>query len=129
MRRLSALSLFSAAVAYYKTLGVTVARVMSDNGSCYKALDFRDACVELGSNMSAPSPTTPKTNGKAARFIQTALREWAYAQAYPTSDRRADELPVWLQRYNWHRPHGGIKSKTPISTHALTQNNLLRLHN
>ena len=73
-------------------------------------------------------PYTPKTNGKAERFIQTALREWAYAQAYPTSDRRAEELPFWLHRYNWHRPHGGIKSKTPISRLALSEDNLLRLH-
>jgi transposase InsO family protein len=64
----------------------------------------------------------------AERFIQTALREWAYAQAYPTSQRRAEELPFWLHRYNWPRPHGGIKSQTPISRLALSENNLLRLH-
>ena len=52
----------------------------------------------------------------------------AYAQAYPTSDRRAEELPIWLHRYNWHRPHGGIQSKTPISRLGLTRDNLLRLH-
>ncbi|MDP3748538.1 MAG: integrase core domain-containing protein, partial [Phenylobacterium sp.] len=68
------------------------------------------------------------TNGKAERFIQTALREWAYAQAYPTSDRRTAELPFWLHRYNWHRPHGAIKSQTPISRLGLDQDNLLRLH-
>lgn len=56
-------------------------------------------------------PYTPKTNGKAERFIQTALREWAYAITYPTSDHRSAELPVWLHRYNWHRPHGSLKSK------------------
>jgi transposase InsO family protein len=72
-------------------------------------------------------PYTPKTNGKAERFIQTALREWAYAQAYPTSRRRAKELPFWLHRYNWHRPRGGIKSQTPISRLALSEDNLLRL--
>ena len=60
----------------------------------------------------APPAFASKTNGKAERFIQTALREWAYAQAYPSSQRRAEELPVWLHRYNWHRPHGGIKSGT-----------------
>ncbi len=59
---------------------------------------------------------TPKTNGKAERFIQTALREWAYAQAYPTSHDRAAQLPAWLHRYNWHRPQGGIKSQTPASS-------------
>ncbi|WP_141245220.1 integrase core domain-containing protein, partial [Mesorhizobium sp. WSM3860] len=82
----------------------------------------------LGLKHVRTRPYTPKTNGKAERFIQTALREWAYAFAYPTSQQRAAELPVWLHRYNWHRPHGSLKSKTPISRLALTQDNLLRLH-
>ena len=60
-------------------------------------------------------PYTPKTNGKAERFVQTSLREWAYAQAYLTSDHRAQHLPGWLHRYNWHRPHSSLKSKPPIS--------------
>jgi transposase InsO family protein len=127
-KAISAVAFLSAAVAYYKSLGVTVTRVMTDNGSCYKAFDFRDACTGLGLKHVRTKPYTPKTNGKAERFIQTALREWAYAQAYPTSDRRGEELPIWLHRYNWHRPHGGIKSKTPISRLALTEDNLLRLH-
>jgi len=124
----SAVPFLKAAVAYYKGLGVTVTRVMTDNGSCYKAFAFRDACRDLGLKHVRTKPYTPKTNGKAERFIQTALREWAYAQAYPTSDHRGDELPIWLHRYNWHRPHGGIKSKTPISRLVLTKDNLLRLH-
>src|ERR1700733_6032946 len=124
----SAVPFLEAAVAYYKGLGVTVTRVMTDNGSCYKAFAFRDACRDLAIKHIRTKPYTPKTNGKAERFIQTALREWAYAQAYPTSDRRAEELPIWLHRYNWHRPHGGIKSKTPISRLGLSEDNLLRLH-
>jgi transposase InsO family protein len=124
----SAVPFLEAAVAYYKNLGVTVTRVMTDNGSCYKAFAFRDACRDLGLKHIRTKPYTPKTNGKAERFIQTALREWAYAQAYPTSDRRGEELPIWLHRYNWHRPHGGIKSKTPISRLSLSEDNLLRLH-
>jgi transposase InsO family protein len=124
----SAVPFLKAAVAYYKSLGVTVTRVMTDNGSCYKSFAFRDACRELGIKHIRTKPYTPRTNGKAERFIQTALREWAYAQAYPTSDRRAQELPIWLHRYNWHRPHGGIKSQTPISRLGLTEDNLLRLH-
>ena len=71
---------------------------------------------------------TPKTNGKVERFVQTSLREWAYARAYATSDQRAAELPVWLHRYNWHRPHGSLRAKPPISRIALTKDNLLRLH-
>lgn len=124
----SAVAFLKAALAYYASLGITVARVMTDNGSCYKAFDFRDACRDLKLKHIRTKPYTPKTNGKAERFIQTALREWAYAQAYPTSQRRAEELPIWLHQYNWHRPHGGIKSQTPISRLALAEDNLLRLH-
>jgi transposase InsO family protein len=124
----SAVPFLKTAVAYYKSLGVTVTRVMTDNGSCYKAFAFRDACRDLSIKHIRTKPYTPKTNGKAERFIQTALREWAYAQAYPTSDRRAQELPFWLHKYNWHRPHGGIKSQTPISRLGLAEDNLLRLH-
>ena len=101
---------------------------MTDNGSCYRSKAFRNACRDLGLKHIRTKPYTPKTNGKAERFIQTALREWAYAQAYPTSDHRAAELPLWLHRYNWHRPHGGLKSKPPISRLALAEDNLLRLH-
>jgi transposase InsO family protein len=124
----SAVPFLKAAVAYYASLGVTVARVMTDNGACYKSHAFRDACTELGLKHIRTKPYTPKTNGKAERFIQTSLREWAYAQMYDSSDQRAAELPAWLHRYNWHRPHGGIKSQTPISRLGLDQDNLLRLH-
>ncbi len=124
----SAVAFLRAVVAYYESLGVTVARVMTDNGACYKAHAFRDACRDLGLRHIRTRPYTPKTNGKAERFIQTALREWAYAQAYPTSDRRGEELPRWLHRYNWHRPHGSLNSRPPISRLGLSENNLLRLH-
>jgi len=70
----------------------------------------------------------PAITAKAERFVQTSLREWAYAQAYPTSDHRAAELIPWLHRYNWHRPHGGIKLQTPISRLGLTEDNLLSIH-
>jgi len=125
----SAVAFLKAAVGYYKSLGIKVDRVMTDNGPCYKSFAFRDACTDLDIKHIRTKPYTPKTNGKAERFIQTALREWAYARAYPTSDHRADELPIWLHQYNWHRPHGGIKSQTPISRLGLTEDNLLRLHN
>jgi transposase InsO family protein len=124
----SAVAFLAAAVAYYASLGITVARVMTDNGSCYKSFAFRKACKTLGLKHIRTRPYTPKTNGKAERFIQTSLREWAYAQAYPTSEHRKAELPRWLHQYNWHRPHGGIQSRTPISRLGLPENNLLRLH-
>ena len=124
----SAAAFLRAAVAYYAGLGVKVARVMTDNGSCYRARAFASTCRDLGLKHIRTRPFTPKTNGKAERFIQTALREWAYAQAYPSSDRRGQELPIWLHRYNWHRPHSSLKSKPPISRLALSEDNLLRLH-
>ena len=127
-KKRSAVAFLKAAVAYYKSLGVTVARVMTDNGSCYRAKAFARACRQLKLKHIRTRPYTPKTNGKAERFIQTALREWAYARAYPTSDHRAKELPIWLHRYNWHRPHGSLKSKPPISRLGLAEDNLLRLH-
>ena len=124
----SAIAFLKAALAFYASLGITVERVMTDNGSCYRSKAFAKACRKLGLKHVCTKPYTPKTNGKAERFIQTALREWAYAVAYPTSDSRAAELPVWLHRYNWHRPHGSLKSKTPISRLGSNQDNLLRLH-
>jgi transposase InsO family protein len=123
-----AIAFLKAAITYYESLGIKVERVMTDNGSCYKAFAFRRACKRLGLRHIRTKPYTPKTNGKAERFIQTSLREWAYARAYETSRQRAQELPFWLHRYNWHRPHGSIGSMPPISRLGLSGNNLLRLH-
>jgi transposase InsO family protein len=127
-KRRSALTFLKAALAYYESLGVKVERVMTDNGSCYKSFAFRTVCKQLRLRHIRTKPYTPRTNGKAERFIQTSLREWAYAQAYQNSRERKAELPSWLHRYNWHRPHAGIDGKTPISRLGLTENNVLRLH-
>jgi len=127
-KKQSAIVFLRAAVAYYNSLGISVARVMTDNGSCYRSKAFRDVCRDLGIRHIRTKPYTPKTNGKAERFIQTALREWTYAQAYQSSDARAAELPIWMHRYNWHRPHSSLKSNPPISRLALAEDNLLRLH-
>ena len=124
----SRITFLKAAITYYASLGVKVERVMTDNGSCYRSKAFGKACKRLGLKHIFTKPYTPKTNGKAERFIQTSLREWAYARAYNTSAERTDQLPRWLHRYNWHRPHGSIGSKPPISRLGLTGNNLLRLH-
>ena len=86
-----------------------------DNGSCYKAKTFAAACKALNLKHIRTKPYTPKTNGKAERFIQTALREWAYARACATSEQRKTHLPEWTHMYNWHRPHGSLNSKSPIS--------------
>lgn len=127
-KRPSVVEFLQAAVAHYKALGVTIKRLITDNGSAYRSQLFARTCQTLGIKHTFTRHYRPQTNGKAERFIQTALREWAYAQAYPTSDHRAQELPVWLHRYNWHRPHSSLKSKPPISRLALDQDNLLRLH-
>jgi transposase InsO family protein len=127
-RKASAVTFLEAAVAYYAGLGIAVERVMTDNGSCYRSKDFAKACRRLGIRHIRTRPYTPKTNGKAERFIQTALREWAYARAYLNSEQRAHELTAWLHRYNWHRPHGSLKANTPISQLGLSEDNLLRFH-
>jgi len=127
-RKACAVAFLKAAVAYYKSLGITVERVMTDNGSCYRSRHFRNVCRRLGFKLIYTKPYTPRTNGKAERFIQTALREWAYARSYDTSRQRAAELPHWIHRYNWHRPHSSIGAVPPISTLGLTGDNLLRLH-
>lgn len=127
-RKESAVAFLKAAVAYYASLGVKIERVMTDNGSCYRSRAFGRACKRLGLKLIFTKPYTPKTNGKAERFIQTSLREWAYARPYNTSAERTAELPTWLHRYNWHRPHSSIGAMPPISRLGLAGNNLLRLH-
>jgi transposase InsO family protein len=127
-KAVSAIAFLKYAFDYYRSLGITVARVMTDNGSCYRAKDFARACARLGIKHLRTKPYTPQTNGKAERFIQTALREWAYATAFNHSDERREELPIWLHRYNWHRPHASLAKCTPISRLGLTGNNLLQTH-
>ena len=117
-----------ATIAYFKSLGITVERVMTDNGSCYLSKAFARACKQLAVKHIRIKPYSPQTNGKAERFIQTALREWAYATAFEHSKQRYAALPAWLHRYNWHRPHVSLARKPPISRLGLTGNNLLRLH-
>jgi len=127
-KAVSAVAFLKAAAAYYTSLGVVIERVMTDNGSCYKSRDFAAACRRLRIRHIRTKPYTPKTNGKAERFIQTALREWAYARTYEDSRERSSELPAWLHRYNWRRPHGGLNSKPPVSRLPSSQDNLLRFH-
>jgi transposase InsO family protein len=127
-KRGSCLPFLFTALRFFRSLDVKVRRVMTDNGSSFRSRHYAKALRLLKIKHLRTRPYTPKTNGKAERFVQTSLREWAYAQAYPTSDHRARELPFWLHRYNWHRPHGAIGSKPPISRLVLTEDNLLRLH-
>jgi transposase InsO family protein len=117
-----------ATVAHFHERGVRIERVMTDNGSAYVSHAFRDTCRHLGIRHLRTKPFTPRTNGKAERFIQTCLREWAYAEAYSTSMQRTTALAHWLHHYNWHRPHSALQSHPPISRLGLEGNNLLKLH-
>lgn len=103
------------AVAYYAGLGVRVDRVMTDNGTGYRSKAFRQACLELDIRHVRTRPYTPKTNGKAERFVQTSLREWAYARPYVSSAQREAALQPFLHRYNWHRPHSALNRQPPMS--------------
>ncbi len=127
-KRASCLRLLFNALRFFRSFGVKVQRVMTDNGASFRSFRYAKALRRLRIKHLRTRPYTPRTNGKAERFVQTSLREWAYACAYNSSDERAAELPVWLHRYNWHRPHGSLGSKPPISRLALTEDNLLRLH-
>ena len=118
-----------AAVAYYAGLNVHIKGVYTDNAKAYRGHDFANACAQLGLSHHYTKPYTPRTNGKAERFIQTALREWAYARAYHHSYQRRDALPTWIHGYNWHRPHMSLAGQPPIHRLRLNRNNLLRLHN
>jgi transposase InsO family protein len=124
----SATHFLYSAIAWYARIGIGIRRVLTDNGPCYKAHRFRDTCQSLGIKPKRIKPYTPRTNGKAERFIQTALREWAYARIYQNSQQRTEALLSFNHQYNWHRPHASLKQKTPISRASLDDNNLLRHH-
>lgn len=117
-----------AAVAYYAALGIRIREVLTDNGGGYRSQLFAQACRDLTIRHRFTRAYTPRTNGKAERFIQTALREWAYARAYARSVHRLADLPRWLHGYNWHRPHAALAGQPPMSRIGLSRNNLLRLH-
>jgi transposase InsO family protein len=117
-----------AAVAYYAGLGVRIKGVYTDNAKAYRGRDFAGACSALGLTHQYTRPYTPRTNGKAERFIQSSLREWAYARAYGNSNQRSYALPQWLHGYNWHRPHTSLAGQPPVHRLGLNRNNLLRLH-
>lgn len=115
------------ALRYYRQFGISFRRVLTDNGACYKSRRFARLCRRLGLRHLRTKPYTPQTNGKAERFIQTALREWAYARSYDSSEQRAQHLPLWLHHYNWHRPHASLQYQPPISRIS-SLNNLVGLH-
>ncbi|UDF35293.1 UNVERIFIED_ORG: IS481 family transposase [Shinella sp. XGS7] len=127
-KKAQAVQFLKNAVAYYARMGVTVQRLLTDNGAAFRSREFRQACVELGIKHSFTKPYTPKTNGKAERFIQTALREWAYGWTYQSSAQRTAALAHWQHHYNCHRPHSGIGGVPPICRLSASRNNVLTLH-
>ncbi|MWV16909.1 IS481 family transposase [Pseudomonas sp. L-22-4S-12] len=127
-RAASACQALLQALRYYRGLGIHFARVMTDNGSCYRSRRFRHLLRRLGLRHLYTKPYTPRTNGKAERFIQTSLREWAYARSYDSSEQRAAHLLPWLHHYNWHRVHASLGYNPPISRAPLPLNNVLGLH-
>ena len=124
----SACQALLSAVRYYRGLGITFKRVLTDNGAAYKSHRFRRLCGRLGLVHKRTRPYSPRTNGKAERFIQTVLREWAYARSYESSTQRGQHLAPWLHQYNWHRPHASLDYLPPISRSGLSVNNLLSSH-
>jgi transposase InsO family protein len=102
------------AVAFYRSHGITVERLMTDNGSAYRSTAHALACRAMGIRHIRTRPYRPQTNGKAERFIRTMLREWAYAALYGSSPERAAALSGWLERYNSHRRHGALGHRPPM---------------
>jgi len=125
----SALRFFFMARAFYSRFGFSCRRLLTANGSCYRNGTFRMVLRQQHVTHRFTRPYTPRTNGKAERFIQTALREWAYARSYQNSAERTEQLDAWLHDYNFHRPHASLNLNTPASRSALNRNNLLSLHN
>ena len=109
----SAIGFLDRALAWLGSQGISVERVMTDNGSAYRSKAFRAAVTAAGAKHKRTRPYTPRTNGKAERFIQTSLREWAYARPYVSSQERSAALLPWLRHYNTVRPHAGLAQRPP----------------
>jgi transposase InsO family protein len=122
-RKASATAFLGRTLAWFARHGVKIERIMTDNGSAYRSHAFRHACAAAGLRHLRTRPYTPRTNGKAERFIQTVMRECAYARAFACSQERAEALPRWLHLYNVHRPHAALAGRPPIT--RLAVNNLL----
>ncbi|WP_189052603.1 integrase core domain-containing protein, partial [Aliidongia dinghuensis] len=114
-KKASACAFMTRALDWFARNGVRVERVMSDNGSAYRSRDFRDLLARAGLRHVRTRPYTPRTNGKAERFIQTSLREWAYAEPYQSSRERTEAMPGWIDAYNLARPHSAHKGIPPFT--------------
>jgi transposase InsO family protein len=126
--RANAVQFLENTVAYFRSLGIKPRRLLTDNGGAFRSKDFAAACKRLQVKHSFTRAYRPQTNGKAERFIQSALREWAYGIPYNHSSERTAMLERWIHHYNWHRPHQGIGGHAPVSRLPRSRNNLLQLH-
>ena len=111
----SAVAFLRRAIAFYASHGITVERVMTDNGACYRSTIHALACRALSIRHLRTRPYRPRTNGKAERFIRTLIAGWAYGAIYGSSNERADALDGWLWIYNHRRPHGALSHTAPIA--------------
>ena len=103
------------AVAWFAERGVTVRRVLTDNGGCYRSFCWRDTCAELGITPQRTRPYRPQTNGKIERFHRTLIEGWAFKKFYNSESARLAALPAWVHQYNHHRPHSAIGKHSPIT--------------
>jgi transposase InsO family protein len=111
----TAIAVLHRAVAWFGAHGVSVERVLSDNGSCYRSRTWRQGCAELQIQHKRTRPYRPQTNGKIERFHRTMANEWAFARHYPNELTRRSALPAWLHTYNHHRQHSAIGKVPPIT--------------
>jgi transposase InsO family protein len=126
----TAIGFLRRALAFYRSHGVEVERLMTGNGSPYVSVAHALACKALGIKHLCTRPYRPQTNGKAERFIRTMLREWAYAAVYGSSSERAAALSGWMERYNYRRRHGALGHRPPIQRlRELTGNNVTGIYN
>ena len=123
-RKETASAFMTRAIGFYAERGISVERVLTDNGSCYRSRDFAEILTRNGVAHRRTRPYRPQTNGKVERFNLTLKWEWAYARAYDTNASRTEELERWLHHYNYHRPHMAHAGRPPI----MAVNNVPRKH-
>jgi transposase InsO family protein len=121
----SAIAFLARALEWFSHHGVAIERVMTDNGSAYRSHDFQHCLAQRRIKHLRTRPYTPRTNGKAERFIQTSLREWLYARAYLSSAERSQAMQPWIESYNYARPHSALGGKPPVNR----LNNLIGFNN
>lgn len=114
-KAITATGVLRRAVAWFADRGITVQRVLSDNGSAYRSHTWRDTCRELDITPKKTRPYRPQTNGKIERFHRTLTEEWAYSRHYASESARRNALPAWLHHYNHHRPHTATEKRPPIT--------------